>query len=290
MMAFLALLSALLSICSSQVHADINGVDLAFEKLVIQLIQDGQDSTYIVQLFQRENVRFIEDLVVRNMIPQDNPEDYTSFLTRDQIEDGFQFLNNWKRELEKALDGSDVPIEISVAILKVESNFGRYSGDMPVLSVLATLGSIDEPQYWIHIADTSSTLSVKRLSQRAHTRSKWAYRELLSFIKACEQQGWDPDKIKGSWAGAFGLAQFLPSSYLHYGRDGDGDQVVDPNNLYDAVASMAWYLKKAGWGKSDRSWRKAILRYNPSSAYADCILDYAKQLKNMAESSTLTNP
>lgn len=289
-MTILALLSALISMVFSNAHSAIDGVDPAFEKLVTQLIHDGQDSTYIVQLFQHESIIFIEDLVVRNMVPRDDPDDYTGFLTREQVEDGVQFLRNWKRDLEKALDGSGIPVEISVAILKVESNFGRYSGDKPVLSVLATLGSMNDPQYWIHIADTSNTLSVRSLRQRAYTRSNWAYRELLSFIKACEQRGWNPCNIRGSWAGAFGLAQFLPSSYLYYARDGNGDQVVDPNNIYDAVASMAYYLKKAGWGKSDSSRRKAILRYNPSSAYADCIFDYARQLRFMAESVDVTNP
>ena len=224
------------------------------------------------------------------MIPRDHPADYSRFLTPEQIQDGYRFWEDWKTDLERTLAGSGIPSEISVAILKVESNFGRYAGDKPVLSVLATLGSMNQPKYWIHMADTSSSITEKKLRRRAKDRSSWAYRELISFLKACERESWDPLKVKGSWAGAFGLAQFLPSSYLHYARDGDGDKIIDPNSVHDAVASIAWYLRKAGWGNAKQARRKAILRYNPSSAYADCILDYAKQLKYLSESTELTKP
>jgi membrane-bound lytic murein transglycosylase B len=289
-MTFIALLSTLICLVSTPANAVIDGVDPAFENLLNKLIRDGQDSTYVVDLFQHDDVRFIESLVVKNMIPRDHPADYSRFLTTEQIQDGYRFWEDWKTDLERTLEGSEIPSEISVAILKVESNFGRYAGDKSVLSVLATLGSMNPPEYWLHLADASSKLTKEKLRRRAKNRSSWAYRELISFLEACDREGWDPREVKGSWAGAFGLAQFLPSSYLHYARDGDGDEVIDPNNVYDAVASMAWYLKKAGWGKSNKARRKAILRYNPSSAYADCILDYARQLRYLSDSAGAASP
>ncbi len=282
--------AAFFILLSFDVYAAEKCFDPAFEPIVTRLINDGQDSTFILQLFQDEQVKFIEKLVPLNMIPGENQEAYDGFLDRDQVEDGYYFMDTNRNELQNILQGSNIPIEVVIAILKVESNFGRRSGDVSVFAAFATIGSMNDPCYWKHLINTSDALEMKPLKKRAKKRSEWAYQELKSFIKLCEMQGWDPLKVKGSWAGAFGLAQFLPSSYLHYGRDGDGDHKINPDELQDAVASLVYYLKKARWGDSYKSQRKALLRYNPSSAYADCILEYAQKLKMRMESETTSTP
>ena len=264
--------------------------DPAFGELIEKLLSDNQDSSRIVELFQNEEVRFIDELVPLNMIARENPDIYSGFLNKEQIEEGFRFLRSWNGEFENILEGTGIQVEIAVAILKVESDLGRRTGDHMVFSTFATIASMNDPQYWKQIADTSTTLDANSLHNRARKRSKWAYRELVSLLDLCEREGWNPLTIKGSWAGAFGWAQFLPSSYAHCARDGDGDQTVDLDNPYDAVASIACYLRKARWGESAASRRKALHRYNPSEAYVDCILDYAQQLRVLAQERGLANP
>ena len=92
----------------------------------------------------------------------------------------------------------------------------------------------------------------------------------------------------GSWAGAFGLCQFIPTSYRAYGRDGNHDNVIDLDNVSDAAASIANYLIENGWTNNmNRAKQKeSIMRYNHSEFYADCVLSLAdgieRQWKGLA--------
>jgi membrane-bound lytic murein transglycosylase B len=149
---------------------------------------------------------------------------------------------------------------------------------------------MNRSQYWAHLADTTAVLDLEYLKKRAQKRSNWAYKELNALLDVCQSQGWDVLRIKGSWAGAFGWAQFLPSSFAFYSRDGDGDQRIDPNNFYDAVASLANYLKQARWNTSQHSQRKALHRYNPSNAYVECILTYSERLRSYLQAENKKAP
>ena len=92
-----------------------------------------------------------------------------------------------------------------------------------------------------------------------------------------KERGFDPLAIKGSWAGAFGLCQFVPSAYLNYAVDGNGDERVDLFNVVDALASVANYLQCNGWenGSLEKK-RKAIYAYNHCDNYVRAVLAYAK--------------
>ena len=86
--------------------------------------------------------------------------------------------------------------------------------------------------------------------------------------------------MKGSWAGAFGICQFIPSSYVRFAVDGNGDGVIDLFDFRDAVASIANYLKAHGWenGRLEAK-RQAIYAYNHCDSYVDAVLAYAKATK-----------
>lgn len=272
------------------VHADSTSFDPPFAELIERLRQDELDSAFVIPLFQNQQVKFNENLISRHLVPAETQAVYDGFLQENQIADGCEFLQKNKEQIQALLMGSEIPIEIVVAILKVESNFGRRTGDEQVFSTLATVASLQDRKYWESLVNSNQERSENTLKKRARKRSEWAYKEMRSFIELCQIQGWDPLYFRGSWAGAFGIAQFLPSSYLHYGRDGSGDEAVDPDNLQDATASLIYYLEEARWGSSEQSQRKALLRYNPSSAYADCILEYARKLRMCVETTEINQP
>jgi len=251
----------------------------AFEKLAQRLASDGWDSVRISWLFQDDRVRFIPALVELNLVPKEIPDIYREFLSSAQVEDGREFLHTWRMQISGALRGTKIPEEIAVAILKVESDLGRKPGKYPILSSLATITLLEDSLQWAARYDTSGGVNLEKLERRAVRRARWAYQELKHFLNVCAAYHWDPLELKGSWAGAFGWAQFLPSSYLRCAQDGDGDGTIDPFSLQDAVASMACYLQEAGWRSDSASRRKALMLYNPSSAYVDCILEYSKKLQ-----------
>jgi membrane-bound lytic murein transglycosylase B len=117
-----------------------------------------------------------------------------------------------------------VPAELIVAIIGVETYYGRIAGSYDVIDALATL-AFDYPK-----------------------RSSFFSRELSEYLLLAREQGLDPLTPKGSYAGAMGYGQFMPSSYRAYAVDFDGDGLADIwNNPVDAIGSVANYLARHGW-------------------------------------------
>ena len=143
-----------------------------------------------------------------------------------------------------------------MAILRVETNFGRVMGRHPVFNSLLTMTLIE------------------------NRRSGWAEDELGHLLLICQVHNRDPLSVKGSWAGAFGIPQFIPSSYRKYGADGNRDGKVDLDNLADAFASIANYLKSFGWSRDDAVKKKeAVYAYNHCDNYVNAVFAYARVLK-----------
>ena len=145
------------------------------------------------------------------------------FLTSKRIEAGRQFLKDHRDLLLAAEQKYGVPKEIITAIIGVETFYGVRQGNYRVLDSLATL-AFDYPARPIF------------------------WRELKALFALAETEGVDPGTIKGSYAGAMGYGQFIPTSYLAYAVDGDGDGKRDLwNNPADAIFSVAAYFNKHGW-------------------------------------------
>lgn len=143
--------------------------------------------------------------------------------------------------------------EVIVATLAVETDFGRMRGTFPVVTTLFTRYTLSEKQ------------------------KKFWFGELEAFLRLACMHQWDPFLVYGSSAGAFGMPQFLPTSYGAYAVDGDGDGVVNLfTNHADAQASIASYYGANGWRASHR---EAIFRYNHSEAYVNAVLRYAERIR-----------
>jgi len=146
------------------------------------------------------------------------------FLTDNRVKLGKEFLEKYKTTFDKAEKEIGVPREIIAAIIGVETRYGRNKGSYRVLDALSTL-AFDYPP-----------------------RSKFFTSELKHFFLLAREQGFDPAVLKGSYAGAMGYGQFIPSSYRHYAIDFDGDGVADIlENPVDAIGSVANYFKKHKW-------------------------------------------
>lgn len=161
----------------------------------------------------------------------------TIFLDEARITQGVEFWGEHESFLNKIAEQYAVEPEIIVAIIGVETRYGRHMGRHRVLDALATLG-FDYPP-----------------------RATFFARELEQFLLLVREQKQDPLTLKGSYAGAMGYGQFIPSSYRHYARDGDGDGIVDIwANPEDAIASVANYFKAHGWQKGKPVVKRAKVR------------------------------
>jgi membrane-bound lytic murein transglycosylase B len=157
-------------------------------------------------------------------------EKYRSiFVTEGRIDSGVIFWQNNKKTLANAESKYGVPSAIIVAILGIETNYGKVQGKYPTLKTL--------------IGKAFGTSS----------RRNFYRKELESFLLLARENTLPPLAIKGSSAGALGYAQFIPSSYRYYAVDFDNDFRVDLfNNKHDAIGSIANYLAQHNWQKSGK--------------------------------------
>ena len=146
------------------------------------------------------------------------------FLTEKRINQGIQYWQENKADLQRAATTYGVPAHIIVAIIGVETSYGRHTGKYSVLKALGTLGFYHQ------------------------RRGKFFRSELSHFLRLTREEGMDPRKPKGSYAGAMGRPQFISSSYRHYAIDFDGDGKRDIwHNNADVIGSVANYFAEHGW-------------------------------------------
>ena len=146
------------------------------------------------------------------------------FIQPDRIEQGLVFWKQHRKLLEKAENEFGIPAEIIVAIMGVETRYGRFKGNDRVLDALSTL-AFHYPK-----------------------RGDFFRGELEQFLLLTREQHVDPLSLKGSYAGAMGMPQFIPSSYRNFAVDFDNDGKTDLwTNPADAIGSIANYFKVHGW-------------------------------------------
>ncbi|NQT35749.1 lytic murein transglycosylase [bacterium] len=242
---------------------------------------DESDIAIVARLLIDSRAEFQPSLLRRNSTHEETAEQYAHQLASKQVDKCMEFWSVKREIIANGADRYGIPPEIVVSILKVESNFGKYIGKAAVFNVFWSLSVADHPDVVdeILIGQGDEREEQKR---RLLRRARWGRSELMTLVDLMKE-GTDEKLVwgKGSWAGAFGLPQFIPSSYRAYARDGDDDNILDLYEYDDAAASIAYYLKANGWkGQIDRErQKKVIMRYNQSSHYADCILALADSIQ-----------
>ncbi len=150
------------------------------------------------------------------------------FLTKKRIDGGVTFWAKNADALRRAEQEYGVPPQMIVAILGVETRYGEVKGRFRIIDALSTL-AFDYPR-----------------------RGEFFRKELEEFLLLCKEEGIDPLKLTGSYAGAMGKPQFMPSSFRAYAVDFDGDGKKDLwNNTTDAIGSVANYFKRHHWQPGD---------------------------------------
>ncbi len=179
------------------------------------------------------------------------------FLTEERIRGGVDFWSRHQGLLENAARQYGVAPEYVVAIIGVETQYGKNTGKHNVLRALTTLG-FDYAR-----------------------RADFYQRELEQFLLLAREEKVQPQLFSGSYAGAMGLGQFIPTSYRSYAVDGDQDRKRDLWNAADAIPSVANYFARNGWV---RGGGVAVPAYVSGSSYARLAQTSAKKpSRSMAE-------
>jgi membrane-bound lytic murein transglycosylase B len=194
----------------------------------------GLDETWVKQVMAQGRK---SEMVIRLMqpAPAGTPKNWrvyrSRFIEPIRIKAGVRFWEANRRWLDRAQAQTGVPAEIIVGIIGVETLFGQHTGTVPVLDALSTL-AFDFP--------TSHP--------RAQQRSDFFKGELEQFLVLTHRTGTDPLRLRGSYAGALGMPQFMPSSWVRYAVDFDGDGHTDLfHNSADVIGSVANYFVAFNW-------------------------------------------
>ena len=148
-------------------------------------------------------------------------------VSQKRVNQGVAYIKKHQKTFNKVEKKYGVPKEYIAAILGIETAFGQNVGKYPVF-------------------DTLSTLAFEK-----NRRNKFFKNELIKFIQLSKTENFNPKNVKGSYAGAIGLVQFMPSNYKPYGVDFNRDGRITLQQPEDAIASVANYFVKNGWRKGE---------------------------------------
>ena len=171
---------------------------------------------------------------------------------KKKVAQATKIYNKNKKLIDKVEKEFQVEKELLLALMGIETNFGNYLGKMDIVSSLATL-SFDK------------------------RRREFFSNELITLLKLVDKKVVKPEILYGSWAGAIGNFQFMPTTIKRYAIDYNGDNNINLKKINDSIASAANYLNKMGWKKNEACFEKIILKENIPKKYLNSS---AKKIKN----------
>lgn len=178
-------------------------------------------------------------------------------ITPQRIERGRELMEQYADLLHRLEAQYGVPPQILTAIWGIETNYGRNQGSFNLVEALANLAF-------------------------AGPRAEYGRRELLATLQMAQQQNIDPTSMSGSWAGAFGQTQFIPTTFLKYAVNGTGNGRIDLwNSVADALASTANYLQQSGW-QTGQSWGQEV-RLSAEFPYASADTSIRRPVSEWAQ-------
>ncbi len=255
-----------------------------FRSLQQRLVKDGFDADSLAKLYSHGGVYFDAKGVSRYFVHREGKLNYGQFLEPGPIEKAFQYMDDYQAELTAAEKAFGVDRKAITAILLVETRFGSYVGKSSVFNVLSTMAALEDrdvkEMLWKRVSG-STDLSREEFEDKAEKKSGWAYAELKAFLTYTAKENLNPLDISGSYAGAMGFCQFMPSNILTLAKDGDKDGRIDLFSHADAIMSIASYLKHYGWypGIRGKEAYNVVYTYNHSSYYVNTILKIIELLK-----------
>jgi len=246
-------------------QAMIVSMDSFIDEMVVR---HGFDRSYLTQLFEKTE---IQDSVIRLMSRRPTSGKVTpwyryrrKFISDSRIQSGVDFWRRHAKTLQRAEREYGVPAKIIVAIIGVETIYGKHKGNYSVLNALMTLA--------FHV----------------ERRADFFRSELEHFLLLTREQGLNPLDLKGSYAGAMGLGQFMPSSYRNYAVDFNGDGRKDIwNNVEDAIGSVANYFKHHGWRTGEEIVKATQVRREAVDSLADLGMQPKYNLKSLKKMGLL---
>ena len=259
-----------------------------------QLETEGFSKGFIKQVLKTYEPKGYEEVLRLNTILYLKKSDYHGIQVTDQAaKEVRQFSEKNKVALEKAQAAYKVPSEVIASLLFIESRFGKTIGNYHIPSVY--LHIIQAPKKNVQdyllsqtyrYTDSITETDKQEILARTERKAAWAMGELKALEKVYSWK-WDIGSgFRGSFSGAFGMPQFLPSSYIKWSRSMNPPAQPNLDDAADAIQSVGHYLSDHGWKteKAD-SQVPALMKYNNSKDYAKAILSLAEKIDSRSMAS-----
>jgi membrane-bound lytic murein transglycosylase B len=250
-----------------------------------QLVKAGLRPQFIAELKQHyDPSRFSEVLELNTLLFLKRSDYHGIQVNTEAVTAVKSFVKENQETFLIAQKKYGVPGEVISALLWIESRHGSNKGQFHVPSVFVDLLQVDRKPVIQHLYQAAKkftrtvTKKNKRdIVSRTKKRVKWATAELKAIDTMHLRNPKVLKNFKGSFAGAFGMSQFIPSSYVFYARSGSSDRTPNLELAEDAILSVASYLHESGWRKSKKTHTRALMKYNNSQDYAAAIVKLAQQ-------------
>ena len=208
-----------------------------------------------------KKARFLPSVIKYDRYQPEFYEDTRTYIgkraTKKKLKMGINLFNQNKKFINHIENEYSVEKELLLSLMAIETNYGSYLGKMDIISSLATL-SFDK------------------------RRSEFFSNELLIALNLIDQKLINPDLLYGSWAGAFGNFQFMPSTIKNYAIDYDENNIIELKSIKDSFASAANYLNLIGWNKDEPCFMKIELKDNTPIKFLNTSaqkINFKKKLK-----------
>ena len=231
-----------------------NDFNIWVEDFKIKAINSGISKSLVNQIMSE--AKFIPKVIEYDRYQPEFYEDTFTYIKKrtsnNKIKQGLNLFKKEKLIIEKIEKEFNVEKELLIALMGIETNFGKYLGKMDIISSLATL-SFDK------------------------RRSEFFTKELLILLNLVDKKIIDRNILYGSWAGAFGNFQFMPRTIRNYAIDYNKNKTIELKKTEDSFASAANYLKSIGWKKNQPCYFKIDLKKNIPKKYLNSS---ARNIKN----------
>ena len=231
-----------------------NAFNLWIEEFKIKAVNSGISETVVDQIMSE--AKFLPKVIEYDRYQPEFYEDTYTYIkkrsSKGKIKQGLKLYKKEKLVIEKIEKEFNVEKELLLALMGIETNFGKYLGKMDIISSLATL-SFDK------------------------RRSEFFTEELLILLNLVDKNVIDKNILYGSWAGAFGNFQFMPRTIRNYAIDYNKNKTIELKKTEDSFASAANYLKSIGWKKNQPCYFKIDLKDNIPKKYLNSS---ARNIKN----------
>ncbi len=257
----LFIISILIILNSSTLIADdFNNWKIKFKK---RAINEGISKSTVNNLIDK--TKFLPDVIKYDRYQPEFYEDTKTYISKrtssKKVKLGKIILNKENNIINKISSEYKVDKNLLLALMGIETNFGNYLGKMDIISSLATL-SFDQ------------------------RRSEFFTKELITLLKLVDAKIIDPSTLFGSWAGAFGNFQFMPSTIENHAIDYNKDGSIDLKNIEDSFASAANYLSNLGWNDNTPCFYRINVNENIPDKYLNTS---AKKIKHERKVKYLKN-